>query len=285
MIKRVFRVHRQLLKLLSYLGCVDVYDSNEASDDGEQISQVGAARNRSIGCREAGISWALLYRPWNKIRSCNWKYNRAQERSNGNRAPAWPIILYFLFSFHFIVNLYYQYLYDFDLMRLMKLQSIKRQPSTLEASMWPVMSNETRQLELELTKRMEDTKRTLDFIGAPFWHRSILVEIIYLCCLIINFVGYYCNYLYFRFVSPFVIHMIRESLNYEVEQQHMRQVIEEQVESFINSEKTFMDLQSLQPDDSKRFSQDSLKMTTMSVCNSLQTNCPRGAQFHLGNTN
>lgn len=213
-----------IIRMLCYLTYVDVYgetkfDSHFASEPAGQWQEQKSAQ--VIPKRFGWLSlWptGIEYSDWYKRRRFTWL----------SKVLLW---LYFLFTFHLLASLYCQYSYDFNVIRLMRLRTLVKQGLVSE--------KEFEMRETWLTERVEQTKLTLRAVGAPLWRLSILAECLYLYTTIFAFIIYYSTILFYKHITRFNIHFVRELLDNEAGQRHTNKLVEFEVVRLIESQRMF----------------------------------------------
>ena len=243
--KLIYKINRSLLKMLGIITFLKLGANDETQSCGDESPSTPPPSHTSTRPSLPSVWARVKY----YLRHINNQWLLRVFEAIATRMLS---LIHYLFTFHLIVALYYQYSYDFDLMRLIKLrETITTTATTItdqqqanvtsrpEAVAKELLLRNKTQLELELIARMQETKGDLDAVGAPYLHMSIAIETIYLYLVALSFILFNAMNLYYRYVAPLELHVIRESLDYEAEQRHLRQLIEAQAKSFAKSEKLF----------------------------------------------
>ena len=149
--------------------------------------------------------------------------------------------LYLLFNFHLMVNLYFQYSYDFDLMNLIIINEEWQAKMDWERGNTTEFNLRTEQL----TSRSRQTKAILDLIGAPNSNMSIVVECFYLYLIILGSITYNWALYLFSIVTNFDYHIGRELLDEKNDKSHYDKKVRAHVMKYIESERIFIENHSL----------------------------------------
>lgn len=210
------RCNRIVVQSLAHLCHVDIYGWRKPSEDGSPDRNVS----------RAGASWQL-----NLSESKPIEHSAAYRRQRFKWVANLILCAYFIANILLLANLYFQYAYDFDQVRLIKLKLLQAQNQ--------LSAHQFDRYTAELRERMHETLAALIAIGSPHRHLPIVVECHYVYLVTFTFVLYFCSYIYYQHLAPFDLHFVRELIDHEGEEHRSRQLVETQVLRFIESNRIF----------------------------------------------
>lgn len=164
-------------------------------------------------------------------------------------------LLYAHCSIRSAINIYYQYVHDFDLVRYQRSLELSGGPRAadsgkqaeeaakrLRASSWQpresaLVFNET--LSELYRKRAEDSARTLRLIGAPYSGLTFGIEFFHVFILIMSFVLYLQTQFYFRTHHRFDFSLVRCFLDFPGELRACNALICKELNRFVESSRMF----------------------------------------------
>lgn len=153
---------------------------------------------------------------------------------------------------YLIVVIYYQYAYDFNLLRACKLFKHKIALPTLEATnqltilqdksddnVFPNL-NSNHQIN-NLLDQLRKTEKTAKLLNTNYWHLAIFSESVYLSTVIFMLNIYLITYVNFNYYNPFDFWFYRDLLDSEREYSSELRLIRQQVAEFVASSRTYFE--------------------------------------------
>ena len=135
------------------------------------------------------------------------------------------LLLLSICTFHMWIVLYYQYIYDYHLLKLNRLNQLEK--ATNDEAL-----NYSR-------RRADECKAVLETIGAPHMNLSFAVEALYLPLSLTPVITYFATQIYYRYMNPFNIYFVRNIFDREKEARNCKSLVEQQMAVFLNSATNF----------------------------------------------